>query len=173
MIVDSPSTCSGRTCSVHAEPVEAWVTIRRSNLKFKGLILLVACFSLLALAGCGNSVTGTNTSLSVSHKDGPDCTQSGCHPRFGAGGTVFADSSSSTPVSGVTVKAQSIATWTVITLGTSDSLGNFHYHEELSGYYNMAINGKPWSRPHSLPDWNGCNSCHTWPPAGGAYGKLN
>ncbi len=135
--------------------------------------LLSLTFSLLLFIGCGNSITGSNTDLNVAHVGGKDCAQSGCHAGVGAAGTVFTDMSSGTPVSGITVMAQSISTGTLITLGTSDSLGNFHYHEELSGYYNMAINGKPWSRPHSLPDWNGCNSCHTWPPAGGAYGKLN
>jgi len=135
--------------------------------------LLPLTFSLLFFIGCGSSVTGTNTALDVSHRNGPDCIQSGCHPGFGAGGTVFSDSSSSTPVSGVTVKAQSIATGTVITLGTSDSLGNFHYHEELSGYYNMAVGVKPWSSAHNLPEYAGCNRCHKSSPAGGANGKLN
>lgn len=137
----------------------------------KGVLTIIA-FTMI-FAGCGNSITGSNTDLNVAHVGGKDCAQSGCHAGVGAAGTVFTDMSSETPVSGITVMAQSISTGTLITLGTSDSLGNFHYHEELSGYYNMAINGKPWSRPHLLPDWNGCNSCHTWPPAGGAYGKLN
>ncbi|MBI4746191.1 MAG: hypothetical protein HY786_06570 [Deltaproteobacteria bacterium] len=137
------------------------------------LSLLSLTYSLLFFTGCGESVTGTNAELDAVHIGGPDCAQSGCHPGIGAAGTVFTDMSGETPVSGVTVKAQSISTGTVVTLGTSDILGNFHYHEELSGYYNMAAGSKPWSRPHSLPDWNGCNSCHRWPPAGGAYGNLN
>lgn len=137
----------------------------------KGVLTIIA-FTMI-LAGCGNNITGSNTDLNVAHVGGKDCAQGGCHAGIGAAGTVFTNMSSGTPVSGVTVKAQSISTGTLITLGTSDSLGNFHYHEELSGYYNMAVNGKQWSRPHSLPDWNGCNSCHTSPPSGGAYGKLN
>lgn len=134
----------------------------------------VFTFSLLLFIGCGSSVTGTNTALDVAHKDGPDCIQSGCHPGFGAGGTVFTSISSETPASGITVKAQSISTGELITLGTSASLGNFHYHEEISsGYYNMAVGSKPWSRAHSMPEYAGCNRCHKSSPAGGATGNLN
>lgn len=127
----------------------------------------------IVLTGCGSGVTGTNTSLDVSHKGGPDCTQSGCHPGFGAGGTVFSNLSSTTTISGITVKAQSISTGAVITLGTSDSLGNFHYDTVLSGFYNMAIGSKPWSGAHNMPTQSGCNRCHKWLAAGGASGKLN
>jgi hypothetical protein len=144
-------------------------------IPMKGLLTIIV-FTMI-LAGCGNNITGSNTDLNAAHISTaakiPDCTARGCHPAIGAAGTIFKDKDSETPFSGVTVKAQSISTGTLITLGTSDSLGNFHYHEELHGYYNMAVGSKPWSRPHSLPDWNGCNSCHTWPPAGGAKGKLN
>lgn len=137
------------------------------------LLFTIHCSLFTFLSGCGNNITGTNTDLNAAHVGGKDCAQGGCHSGIGAAGTVFTNLSSGTPVAGITVKAQSISTGELITLGTSDSLGNFHYHEELRGYYNMAISGKPWSRPHTLPDWNGCNSCHTSPPAGGAYGKLN
>ncbi len=137
----------------------------------KGVLAIIA-FTMV-LAGCGNSITGSNSDLNVAHVGGKDCAQGGCHSGIGAAGTVFTNLSSETPASGITVKAQSISTGALITLGTSDSMGNFHYHEELSGYYNMAVGSKSWSRPHSMPDWNGCNSCHTAPPAGGALGKLN
>ena len=134
---------------------------------------LLAISIVVVLTGCGNSVTGTNTALDVSHKNGPDCTQSGCHPGFGAGGTVFKSEASTLPASGITVKAKSVETGTEITLGTTDSLGNFHYNQELSGYYNMAVGDKPWSQPHSLPERKGCNSCHTWPPSEGTSGRLS
>lgn len=134
---------------------------------------LLAISIVIVLTGCGSSVTGTNTSLDVTHKVAPDCTQSGCHPGLGAGGTVFSSLSSTTTMSGVTVKAQSISTGFSITLGTTDSMGNFHYSSELSGYYNMATGSKPWSGAHNMPTQSGCNSCHKWPAAGGAYGKLN
>lgn len=128
---------------------------------------------ILILTGCGSGVTGTNTALDASHKGAPDCTQSGCHPGLGAGGTVFSSLSSTTTMSGVTVKAQSISTGSTIILGTTDSMGNFHYSTELNGYYNMATGGKPWSGAHNMPTQSGCNRCHKWPPVGGAYGKLN
>lgn len=151
--------------------------VRSQKLKAFTFHLLPFTVGLLLLTGCNGNITGSadgaNADLGAAHADGPDCTQSGCHPGLGAGGTVFMNLSSSIVKSGVAVKAQSISTGEVITFEESGSLGNFHYHEELSGYYNMAVGNKPWSRPHSLPDWNGCNSCHTWPPAGGAYGKLN
>lgn len=138
---------------------------------------LMAALVPIALIGCGKGITGTNAELDSAHVSTaaktPDCTARGCHPGIGAAGTVFANLSSNITVSGITVKAQSVSTGAVITLGTSDSLGNFHYVQALNGYYNMAIDGKPWNRPHILPDWNGCNSCHRWPPTGGAYGKLN
>lgn len=141
--------------------------------KINMLKTLLAISIVMALSGCGSGVTGTNTSLDVSHQNGPDCTQSGCHPGFGAGGTVFSNLSSTTPISGITVKAQSISTGAVITLGTSDILGNFHYHDELNGFYNFAVGSKPWSGAHNMPTQSGCNSCHKWPPASGAFGKLN
>ncbi len=135
--------------------------------------LFTALLLFTVLSGCGSSVTGTNTALDVTHKGAPDCTQSGCHPGFGAGGTVFSNLSSTATVSGVTVKAQSVSTGSTITLGTADSLGNFHYNTALSGFYNMAVSSKPWSGAHDMPTQSGCNRCHKWLPAGGANGKLN
>ena len=142
-------------------------------MKVRQLIFLASCVLLLASIGCGKSVTGSNAELDVAHTGGPDCTQSGCHPGFGAGGTVFADAAGETPASGITVKAKSVETGSEITLGTTDSLGNFHYDQELSGYYNFAVGDKPWSQPHSLPERKGCNSCHTWPPSEGTSGRLS
>lgn len=141
--------------------------------KIDMLKTLLAISTVVVLTGCGNSVTGTNTALDVSHKNGPDCTQSGCHPGFGAGGTVFESEASAPPASGIRVKAKFVETGAEITLGTTDSLGNFHYNQELSGYYNMAVGDKPWSQPHSLPERKGCNSCHTWPPSEGTSGRLS
>lgn len=128
---------------------------------------------IVILTGCGGGVTGTNTAIDVSHKGGPDCTQSGCHPGFGAAGTVFTDSSGSSAAEAITVKAKSVETGTIVTLGITDKSGNFHYDKELTGYYNMAVGGKPWSNPHILSDWKGCNRCHKWPGAGGAPGRLS
>lgn len=136
----------------------------------RALLLIMIAF---LIAGCGKSVTGSNAELDVVHTGGPDCTQSGCHPGFGAGGTVFESAASTTPASGITVKAKSVETGTEINLGTTDSLGNFYYDQELSGYYNMAVGDKPWSQPHSMPERKGCNSCHTWPPSEGTSGRLS
>ncbi len=142
-------------------------------MNVRALILLASCISLFAPTGCGKEATGTNAELDAVHIDGPDCTQSGCHPGFGAGGTVFESAASATPAGGVTVKAKSVETGAEITLGMSDSLGNFRYDKELSGYYNMAAGDKAWSQPHSLPERKGCNSCHTWPLSEGTSGRLS
>lgn len=131
----------------------------------------------IALIGCGKSITGANAELDSAHVSTaaktPDCTASGCHPGVGAAGTVFANLSSTITVSGMTVKAQSVSTGTVITFAASNSLGNFNYNSTLSGNYNMATGNKPWSGAHPMPAWNGCNQCHNWHPLGGAKGKLN
>lgn len=146
-------------------------------MNVRQLIVLASCFSLLALTGCNGNITGsaggTNKELDAVHIDGPDCAQNGCHSGFGAAGTVFTDASGSSPAEGTTVKAKSVATGTEMTLGVTDTLGNFHYNQELSGYYNMAVGNGAWSNPHTLPEWSGCNSCHTWPAANGASGRLN
>jgi len=136
----------------------------------RALLLIMIAF---LIAGCGKDITGSNAELDVVHTGGPDCTQSGCHPGFGAGGTVFESAASTTPASSVSVKARSVETGAEITLGITDTLGNFHYDQELNGYYNMAVGDKPWSQPHSLPERKGCNRCHTWPPSEETSGRLS
>lgn len=147
---------------------------RRFILNVRQLILLASCSSLLALTGCGKSVTGSNAELDVVHTGGPDCTQSGCHPGFGAGGTVFANLSSSTAVSGVTVKATNTSNLQTTTVGTTDSLGNFYYEGSLSGDFQMTVGTRQSGiYLHKLPADKGCNSCHKWPKsATGDPGRL-
>lgn len=143
--------------------------VRRGDMK-----ILSAIFIAILMAGCGSSVTGTNTALDVTHKGAPDCAQSGCHPGLGAGGTVFASLSSTTTVSGVTVKATDVSNLETTTVGTTDTLGNFHYKNSLSGNFQMTVGSRQSGiYLHKLPDDNGCNGCHKWPtPGGGAQGKL-
>lgn len=137
--------------------------------------ILSAIVLIILLSGCGNNITGSNAELDVVHTYGPDCTQSGCHPGLGAGGTVFSNLSSTTAVSGVTVKATDVSNLETTTVGTTDTLGNFHYKDSLSGNFQMTV-GSRQSRIylHKLPDDKGCNGCHKWPtPAGGAAGRLH
>lgn len=135
---------------------------------------LSAILLTILLAGCGNSVTGSNAELDVVHTGGPDCTQSGCHPGLGAGGTVFASLSSSITVSGVTVKATNVSNLETANVGTTDSLGNFFYDNTLKGDFQMTVRSRQSGiYLHQLPDDKGCNSCHKWPtPGGGAPGSL-
>lgn len=137
----------------------------------RALLLMMIAF---LIAGCGKSVTGSNAELDVVHTGGPDCTQSGCHSGFGAGGTVFTNLSSSTAVSGVTVKATDTSNLQTTAIGTTDALGNFHYEGSLSGNFQMMVGSRQSGiYLHSLPNDRGCNSCHKWPsPGGGAPGRL-
>lgn len=136
-------------------------------MNVKQLILLASCSSLLAFTGCGKDITGSNAELDAVHTGGPDCTQSGCHPGFGAGGTVFSNISSSTPVSGVTVKATNVSNAETISIGTTDTLGNFHSEGSLSGNFQMTVGSRQSQiYLHKLPHDRGCNSCHKWPPSG-------
>lgn len=123
--------------------------------------ILSAVLLTILLAGCGNSVTGSNAELDVVHTGGPDCTQSGCHPGFGAAGTVFVNRSGLRPVSGMEVKAGTIL------IGTTDNLGNFYYEGTLSGNFQMTVGSRQSQiYLHKLPHDSGCNSCHKWPPSG-------
>lgn len=142
--------------------------IGRVNTKL--LLITAYCLLLTVFSGCGENVTGTNAELDVAHTGGPDCTQSGCHPGFGAGGTVFESAASTTPSSSKTVTAASATG--KITLGVTDTLGNFYYDGELSGFYTMAVGNGAESQPHSMPEWKGCNGCHTWPGLNGASGRI-
>lgn len=151
------------------------IKIKRGQRVDVAKLLQFTAYGLLltVFLGCGKSITGSNAELDVVHTGGPDCTQSGCHPGFGAGGTVFESAAGTTPTSGITVKARSVETGTEITLGITDTLGNFHYDQELNGFYNMAIGigSEDWSDQHKLPDWKGCNRCHTWGASGRLYPK--
>jgi len=135
--------------------------------------LLLIMIALLMVA-CGKSVTGSNAELDVVHTGGPDCTQSGCHSDFGAGGTVFANLSSSTAVSGMTVKVTNIANLQSTTIGTTDILGTFYYEGSLSGSFQMTVGSRQsGTYVHLFPNDKGCNVCHKWPtPSGGAAGRL-
>jgi hypothetical protein len=142
------------------------------------VLRLTVFISLLALAGCNGNITGsasgTNADLNAVHRDGPDCTQSGCHPGFGAAGTVFTNVSG-VPISGVLVKATNTSNLQTTAIGTTDTLGNFHYEGSLSGNFQMVVGSRQSGiYVHKLPADRGCNSCHKWPsPTGGAPGRLS
>lgn len=149
--------------------------VRRFILNVRKLMLLASCLLLLVATGCGSFVTGSNEELDAVHSGGPDCTQSGCHQGFGAAGTVFTNISSSIPVSGAPVTATNISNAEATSIGTTDSLGNFHYDNTLEGSFQMTVGSRQsQTYLHKLPHDSGCNSCHKWPPSGDPmpWGRL-
>lgn len=135
---------------------------------------LLTVVLIINLNGCGSNITGTNAMLDITHSSAHDCTANACHPAFGAAGTVFANSDSGTPVSGMQVDAINTADNSRIVIGTTDALGNFRNNTSLSGSFQMLVgNRQSGAYLHKLPADKGCNSCHKWPgPDGGAAGRL-
>lgn len=137
-------------------------------MRHRGRVLTAASVLLCAGAlGCG----GHNKELSQVHREGPNCIMAGCHPSAGAGGTVYTEPSGSAPLADAVVEAQEGGR--TMTLGRTDSLGNFLYRSPLQGGFIMAANGITSNATiHFMPGFKECNTCHVYPPEPGALGRI-